>query len=236
MATETVTALPYVAFSAFDTFLKQLKALPGIPDHVDKDMMEGMSGATRAHLYPALRSLDLIGDQGKSTPKLSVLVEAYGTPKWNETLAAFTKETYADSIGTLNIETASRARLDACFKDQPQSTRKRAVRFYLNCLKEAGVTFSPLFTKRRERSKSNGASTKRRPSSSTRDTNSRENSDPPDAEGTVRYPLFFRGKPEGSLVVPEELSAADCRVIELQLAVLRAYAGDESEYPLGRRE
>ena len=43
-------------------------------------------------------------------------------------------------------------------------------------------------------------------------------------KGTQRYPLYFKNKPAGCIVVPESLTLADCKVIELQMAVLKAYA------------
>ena len=49
------------------------------------------------------------------------------------------------------------------------------------------------------------------------------------SEGTIKFPIYFKNKPQGSLVVPAELTGADVNVIESIIPMLRAYAGNGTE-------
>ena len=77
MSTEAKTSmLPYVASNTLFGFIGTLKELPDVPQHVDKDMMQGMSGATQSHLNSALKAMDLISANGQTTDRLVTLVKA----------------------------------------------------------------------------------------------------------------------------------------------------------------
>jgi hypothetical protein len=44
---------------------------------------------------------------------------------------------------------------------------------------------------------------------------------------TITFPIYFKGKPNGSLIVPKDVTPNDVKAIELVIPQLRAYAGNE---------
>jgi hypothetical protein len=228
MATDSQTrTLPYVAFNAFTEFVGSLKELPEVPQTIAKDMMHGMSGGTQGHLFTALKSLDLIDEKGVSQPTLSALVKAHGTADWKDALTALIKEIYADTIGDLNIVSASQSQLKAKFSDQSSATRDKAVRFYVNALKEAGTKFSPLITKRKayrfKKAEENGggAAAKSKDKLAAEQTKQDLSNDPP---GTTSFPVFLGPGREGRIVFPIDVTADDYEKFVAAIAYLKALA------------
>jgi hypothetical protein len=235
-AAETTSQTPaYVAYPTFENFLGRLKE-HAVPSHIDKSMMPSLSGAVQSHLLSALRFLGLVeGKNDQVTPELQELVEQYGTESFKPALKEVLAAAYGDIIGDLNIAQATVKQLDDAFAKQnlDGTMRERAIRFYLRGLTSAGVAVSPYLGNRKRKSPSAGR-TKKSKSLTGNDSapkaehvQKRSTHDFP--TGTQRYPLYFRDKPEGALVVPKDLSLSDCKVIELQLAVLKAYAESEGE-------
>src|SRR5262249_12429516 len=146
---------------------------------------------------------------------------------------------YAPIVGDLNIKSGVLTKVREKFKQNTKydgATLDKAIRFYLKALKATGAEVSPhFFPPKTRRAPSNGharteqqGQTPEKPKEPKHDpTNTKEKQGGED--GLIDYPLHFRGKPSGCIRVPENLSAQDCKVIELTLAVLKQYAAPDED-------
>ena len=235
MASATDKLVPvYIPYETFTGFIAHLKAT-AIPSRIDKSVMPpGMPSLTRGQVQSALKFLRLVDSAGNTTKSLRELVAAYETSGWNDSLSDLVRESYQDITSELDLDNATQHQLDERFKAAGVNGQMllKSVRFYLATLSAAGLTYSPHLNARRR-----GAVSSRKKNAGPKPPTTKITqlkSDPAPAtpeikipEGTQSYPLYFRGKASGMIVVPEDLSLADCKVIELQLAVLRAYAGED---------
>lgn len=238
MARNTKTSLnpPYCSFSTLKTFVESLSET-AVPQQIDRSVMGKMSGITQGQLMSALRFLRLIDASGTATQQLSDLVSSYNTEGWKEAVGDLVSDSYLGIIGDIDIDSATGKALRDRFKSSASVDGQilaKALRFYMKALEEAGLSYSPHFKDATKGLTSGGAKKKtngnKKPKSAARRRAEKrlgkkpEANDPPD---TRRYPLYFKDKPEGALIVPEDLTAADCNLIEKQLEVLKAYAGEE---------
>lgn len=222
----------YIPWATFTDFLSHLKTTR-VPSRIDKSIMSQLPALTRGQMLTTLRFLRLIDRDGStSSGKLRSLVEAYETDRWAQALQEIVVPRYERIIGDLNLESATPHQLDECFDQvcDREIMRQKSVRFYLTVLTSASVAFSPHLLKPARdngtpRRRARPPSARRSKKTTKRPKHSSETPEPKDAKGTKRYPLYFKGKADGMIVVPDDLDEADCKVIELQLAVLRAYAG-----------
>jgi hypothetical protein len=243
VATENGTKKPpYVAFATLESFIQRLKANEAVPPQIDKSMMTSMSGAVQSHLLATLRFLGLI-DESKGdavTQAMRDLVEAHGTEGFGVALKEVFVTAYSDVIGDIDVGVASAKQLDNAFMAHKLdgTMLDRAVRFYLKGMSVGGTKISAYLLKRKARGTGNGKPKKPKSPATPDATGNTGASDadsktsapaaPAAPKGTRPYPLYFKNDREGVLYVPTDLTAADCKVIELQLAVLRAYVGDET--------
>jgi hypothetical protein len=228
----------YIPWETFTAFIGHLKAT-AVPSRIDKSMMPAnMPMLTRGQIQSALRFLGLIGDGGTTNKELRELVAAYDTEAWPGTIKDTLVMAYVPIVNGLDLDEATQHQLDEKFAAVGVNGQMllKSVRFYLAMLTAGGMTFSPhLMAKRR--SSTPGARKKPTKPKSMASASESDGDSPAEEDdkvdtktkdqnqkGTKRYPLYFKGKPDGSIVVPESLTEADCKVIELQLAVLRAYA------------
>lgn len=234
MSEDSKLVPPYVAFEPLLTFISQLNKTV-VPAVIDKGMMSSMSGATQSHLMSAMRSLGLLDFNDAATMQLRELVEDFGTEAWPNTLKAVIESYYIRILGEVDITTASAKQVRDKFKDAgfDGSMADRAIRFFIKAMEEAKMTFSPHIKMRKK-----GIRKGTRPSRATTDqAKATPSTDTPVTEhpasvvilpkGMIRYPLHFRratGAVEGMLMVPEDITEADCKLIEAQLAVLKIYA------------
>lgn len=238
---EPAEATPgYVPFDTFEGFIGTLKEVNIVPDHIDRAQMPKISGGMQSHLLVSLKFLKLIGPKGETQDSLHRLVKSYKTADWKAMLASVIVPAYAPIIGDLNIKSGVLKKLRERFHDATKldgTTLDKALRFYLKALKAAGVEVSPHFFTRKPRTKRPGPNGRagQEPHASVDGAQkaakaSGEKSDgghkmeeriPPDL---IEHPLYFKGKTAGCLRVPADLTEQDCKVIELTLAVLRAYA------------
>lgn len=227
-ASESRTSPAYVAFATFKNFIGHLK-VHGIPSKVDKSVMGHLSGGTQSHLQSTLRYLGLVGSDQSPSDTLSQLAEAHGTDDWSDVLASVIKEAYADVVSDIDIMSATPNELDKCFeaKGMKGTMNDRAVRFYLTAMKDAGITFSTHFKNRKPRG-SRSPNGKRGPKpkkekETPKSPLAAEDKDqtPP---GMLDYPVHFSGGREGLIRVPADLTEEDCKMIELTIPLIQAYA------------
>lgn len=228
---------PYGSFKSFRAFVDTLHSTV-LPDEIDRSMMTKMSGVTQTELLSALRFFGLIGPGDAVTKGMRELVDSFGTDEWPKQLARVVRSAYSAIIGDLNIKTATAQQFSNRFKENAGIdgfALSKSLRFYLAALKEAGMPFSPLFKVKDPSAKRNtNGSSKTNPEPPAKEAGRRKaptvgGSIPEIIPGCKRYPLFFKGKPEGALFVPEDLTTADATVIELTLAVVKAYAAQQSQ-------
>lgn len=234
MSSEQEALVPaYIPWETFTGFIAHLKAT-AVPGRIDKSMMPSeMPRLTRGQILSALKFLNLVDGAGTTSSSLRKLVAAYETEEWAEEVGTSVCDAFDEIIRGLDLSEATQAQLDERFKAagvQGQMLSK-SIRFYLSAVRAAGWAFSPhLLAKRKS-----AGSGKRKATTRSKSGNGAAHSDDGDGkarhatirapEGTKSYPLYFKGKPDGAIIVPADLGPGDCKVIELQLAVLRAYAG-----------
>jgi hypothetical protein len=223
--------VPYIPWETFTGFIGHLKAT-AVPSRIDKSVMPAsMPSLTRGQIQSAIRFLGLVDDAGTTTKALKDLVAAYETETWQQAIIDNLLEPYSQIIGELDLENATQNQLDERFHAAGVDGQMllKSLRFYLAMMTASGSAFSPHLMAKRKQAPTPRKKTvteKKSKSAEGDDKSARTDSSKP-AKGTVRYPLYFKGKPDGEIVVPEDLDANDCKVIERQFAVLRAYAGVE---------
>jgi len=136
----------YVAFGSFLSFIKGL-GKTGVPDRIDKTVMQNYSGSVQYALLPALTWLKLIDGEGAPKDSLYKLVKA--SPK-DETLKAALAELMGECYGFLytdqvNADTATGGQVQEAFKAQGMSgaTIAKAMTFFMQLAKEADTDISP---------------------------------------------------------------------------------------------
>ena len=111
---EKSVSAPYVAFKTFKNFIRSL-SVNGLPSHIDKSVMSGMSGGVQSHLSSTLRFLGLVNEDLSPTSLLESLVDCCGSESWQETLAALIQASYLDILAGVDLEKATPDQLDKCF-------------------------------------------------------------------------------------------------------------------------
>jgi hypothetical protein len=72
--TDELRVPPYVAWGTFTNLLDRMHE-SGVPSRIDKTYLSGMSGASQSQLRVALRSLDLIDEENRTTVQLATLAD-----------------------------------------------------------------------------------------------------------------------------------------------------------------
>jgi hypothetical protein len=223
--------LAYPPYETFRGFVESLNKT-ALPDKINKDLMDNYSGGVKSHLMIALRFLGLIkGPDNRVQPEMKELVNAIGDKEaWPKMLAKVIEPAYQPVIHELNMATITPKDLDDAFiaASRLEGTMlERAERFYLKARADAKLPTSPHLLKRKPRTvvkRSNGKS-----SSNGKPSDVKIPTTESIPQGTIKFPIYFKGKPQGSLVVPENLTASDVSVIELMIPMLKAYAGNDAD-------
>lgn len=223
---------PYVAFSTFKRLIETLSKT-AVPGRIDRSVLPKMSGVTQSQLTSALKFLQLIGPDGTTYQSLHDLVQAYGNEHWSVELGETISGAYVQIVDGLDLDSGTANELRDAFKGRGKVDGQllmKAVRFYLKAMAEANLEISPHFKapslpttnkKKKKKTKPNGQL----------DTPANEYTPDPDDEddftplgGTIRFPIYFRGKPTGAIIVPADLAVTDCSSISAMLTPIKAYA------------
>lgn len=136
-------APPYTAFETFKNQFVRMRDNP-VPPRIDRSLFVGMAGGTQSQILSSLRSFDLIGEHGEVS-------EAYVSMAASEDelvagMAHLVRTFYREQV-KLAVEKATAAQLEESFRSYGYSgsTLRKAVSFYLNISKFAGVPLSPYF-------------------------------------------------------------------------------------------
>jgi hypothetical protein len=135
---------PYTAWQTIKNLIASMKE-HGLPGQIDRSVLTNMSGAVQSQVITALKFLGLIGlhDNAPRTP-FKLLVEAYGTDKWQTELTAILKSAY-QPIFQLQLETASPNQFNDKFRaayPAEGDTFRKCVTFFLNAARDAGIPIS----------------------------------------------------------------------------------------------
>lgn len=223
---------PYVAFGTFKRFIETLSKT-AVPGRIDRSVLPKMSGVTQSQLTSALKFLHLVGPTGATRQPLHDLVKAYGSEEWADTLGTVISDAYMLIVKGLNLDSGTANELRDAFKGRGKVDGQllmKAVRFYLKAMAEANLEISPHFKapslptttkKKKKKTKPNGQ-WKSPTNDYTPDPDDEDDFTP--LEGTIRFPIYFRGKPTGAIIVPADLAVTDCSSISAMLTPIKAYA------------
>jgi hypothetical protein len=146
MLRDLASSPPYVRFQTLKDFLVRL-ARRGIPRRIGRSMMSRYPATTRLQIPAALRFLGLCDRSGVPTRRLRPLVSATRSePSWQATLGRVVTTSYARLMRGIDVAKASPREIARRFEQQTPvrgSTLRKAMRFYLVALREAGVQTSP---------------------------------------------------------------------------------------------
>jgi hypothetical protein len=232
MDTTERTSPPYVAYQTFKNFLETLKA-SGLPSRIDKSVMTTLSGGTQSQLIVALRWLGLIGGPNDvPSPDFPPLVDAATTDKWADNLAQLIKSTYADVLDELDLTSATPSQVHEEFKKTGAdgATATKAVRFFLHAVKDAKIDHSSRLLQRKPRGPRRNGGGRQRSERAAVDS-VRTPAPPPtrDAdEQMIEFPIYFRGKSTGLLIVPESVTPEDCAMLGLAVKMVETYAAQNA--------
>ena len=180
-----VSSTPYGVFATFMTAVGQLAQ--GVPNQIDRSVFPGMAWTAQTQLLSALRSLRLMSEDGKPTPRLHALAVT-DEDKRKKALEQIVREHYAE-IFELDLMKTTPAELDQRMTeafDITGDTRKKAVRFFLAALDHLSIEVSPLFGKPRSRKRTGNGPARRTRRRRTPASTSNQSPAQPDQGGTSR--------------------------------------------------
>jgi hypothetical protein len=212
--------VPYISWKTFTSFMANMKGQ--LPAQIDTSILTNLSGTTRSQLLSALKSLNLIDQDGTVLDRLKSLSDAFNTPEWKQELAAFLQDAYTGVIGDLDVTAATPAMLRDRFKNfggVEGTTIDNAMRFFISGLKEAEVPFSRHLVVRSSRA---GVTARHRQTGPRRGTEEGEEEAEVPPEGTFRIPFDVVGLP-GSVVLAEEVDPEQWKAISEYVATVISY-------------
>ncbi|MBV9290315.1 MAG: DUF5343 domain-containing protein [Hyphomicrobiales bacterium] len=134
---------PYTSYRTFKTFIHDLRE-HGVPSRVDRSVLPRFSGAVGTQLMHALRFLGLTEDQGRPTPRLKELANAYGSAHWPEKLSELLRREYAPMFA-IDLESATPSHFNEAFRKAfpaADAVVQKCVTFFLYAANDAGVKIS----------------------------------------------------------------------------------------------
>lgn len=134
---------PYISFSTLTGLFEKMED-KAPPPRIDRSYLDNMSGGYQTAVITALKSLDLIGDQGEITP---ALIEIVQNPDLRpKAMGAILREKYAEQIA-LGEQNATQGQLEEVFKRYGFSgeTLRKAIVFFLHACNFAQIPVSPNF-------------------------------------------------------------------------------------------
>jgi hypothetical protein len=143
-SSEEAFTAPYTSFSTFLRYIEQMKEEGGAPSRIDRSYLSKLPGGAQTIFIASCKTLDLIDDGMHPTKALENVIDA--TPEDRKILVAeLVRKYYAGPLALGSR--ATQAQLEDEFRKMgvTGSTLRKAVGFYLNALKYAGITYSSNF-------------------------------------------------------------------------------------------
>jgi hypothetical protein len=137
-------AIPaYAPYKSFMSFVRQLGE-HDLPSHIDRSVLNKMSGSQQSSILGSLQYLALIEDDGAPTEALKKLVKASG-PEFSAALRDTITAAYSFVFNNgLNLKTTTTSKVESSFRSQgvSGSTVSKCIAFFLACCKDAGIEVS----------------------------------------------------------------------------------------------
>lgn len=153
---------PYLPWKTWENYIDGLKAFGDhMPNVIDRDSMRNLSGAMQSWLLSALRSLNMIDENGSPRPRLKQIVQA--TPDERKALYKQVIDAEYKFLGDINLQGATPKQIEAAFETTGATgdTVRKCIVFFVGMAKAADIKLSPLITKvRRRPAKPNGTAKK----------------------------------------------------------------------------
>jgi hypothetical protein len=131
---------PYIPFRTLLNLFERL-AQEGVPNRIDRTYLDYLSGITQTYLIAALKTFDLVDDDGVPTPKLREFVE---NPDQRPALTGqLVREYYADALSL--GEGATHGELEEVFREKyglRGDTNRKGITFFLNAATFGNVPVS----------------------------------------------------------------------------------------------
>ncbi|MEE9494381.1 MAG: DUF5343 domain-containing protein [Gammaproteobacteria bacterium] len=134
---------PYVPYTTFISFINGLSKT-GIPSHIDRSIMETMSGSGQSAMIATLKALRLVNAELEPLPDLESLVNG-SDGDFNTTLNKLVKSTYSFLFdGSINIENTTSKKVEEKFRsvNVSGSTLTKCISFFLAASKAADIKVS----------------------------------------------------------------------------------------------
>lgn len=156
---------PYVSFKSFTTLIEELKT-NGLPPQIDRSVLRRFSGGLGSQLLMATKSLGLVADDNKPTPRGAKLVAAFGTDAWKETLRGVIATSYP-FLNDLDLTQATPSMFAEAFKrgtGAKEDVLRKCRSFFLHAAQDADIPIGPrILNGSVPRSPAAAGTTKRKP-------------------------------------------------------------------------
>jgi hypothetical protein len=143
-ASNAVWTAPYTSFTTLMTTADRMKEQGGAPSRVDRSYLSKLPGGAQTIFQSSLKALGLIDEHLKPTPRFEAFVDASPVDR-KRLVGDLVREYYPGPLG-LGVR-ATQQQLEEEFRklNVTGSTMRKAVGFYLNACKHAGIAVSPNF-------------------------------------------------------------------------------------------
>jgi hypothetical protein len=151
---EKRTLPPYVPYRTFINFLDGLK--DGVPSHIDKSVLKGMSGGMQGWMMSALKTTALIDDEGVPSDLLRKLAASEG-PSRTPLLKRLFEHVYGFiREAGIDLTTTTPAKVQAAFEERGAKgeTVEKCMAFMRALAKDSEVTLSRYLTQAAPRRRS----------------------------------------------------------------------------------
>lgn len=226
---------PYASWTTIRNMIDRM-AKQGVPARIDNSYLIGMAGGTQNQVKHALRSMDLINDEGATTPRLIHLVkDADDRPKLVRELL---QQRYPRLVD-LDLDT-TRGQLDDAIKSYGLNgaTARKAASFFIAAATFAELPLSPHFPTTRPggSSPSGSSATRKRTSAKRKPATSADSESPSPASYSTSIDLGDPGDPTTLILAvrnpnPFSLPEADRNFFFSLVDQIRNYAANRDAPP-----
>jgi len=138
---------PYISFK---TFLNALHSLTqyGVPRQIDASVLSKFAGSVQRQIYPALRFMDLIDEENRSTEKLRAFADI-DEEKEKSLLKEIISSKFSNQIRILHDGTIQQLRNSFDYIKLEPSVKSKCITFFLKTAEYSGFEISPHIMKGR---------------------------------------------------------------------------------------